>query len=290
MERLSDFIHFTDNRLLNHLILAVGMFAIAHLALRIIRAILHRFLSRSSEDLHVDPTKYAFLKNALSFLVYMFTVIILFLSIPELKNLGYGLFASAGIFAAIVGFASQAAFSNIISGIFLVIFKPFRVGDIIKVSNLYHGTVEDINLRHTTIKDFENRRLIIPNSVISAETIQNFNIVDAKICNFILFGISYDSDIDLAMKIIREEAMKHANFIDNRTEEDIEKGVPSVIVRLLEFGDSSVNLRAQVWSENPSKAFELKCDINKTIKARFDKEGIEIPFPHRTIVYKNAKN
>ena len=61
------------------------------------------------------------------------------------------------------------------------------------------------------------------------------------------------------------------------------------MVRLLEFGESSVNLRAQVWSENPGKGFELKCDINKSIKERFDREGVEIPFPHRTIVYKEAK-
>lgn len=290
MKSIHDIFNFTDDPLLNNLILAATIFLISFLFLKIVKAILNRFLHKSSEDLHVDPTKYTFLKNALSFLVYMVALIIIFLSIPELESIGLGLFASAGVFAAILGFASQAAFSNIISGIFLVIFKPFRVGDIIKVNNIYHGTVEDINLRHTTIKDFENRRLLIPNSVISADTIQNFNIIDSKIRNFITFGISYDSDVDTAIRIIQEEAIKHRYYIDNRTEEEVASGEPSVIVRLLEFGESSVNLRAQVWSDDPSKAFELKCDIHKTVKERFAKEGIEIPFPHRTIVYKNAKN
>jgi small-conductance mechanosensitive channel len=290
MKSIQELFKITAHPILNDLILGATVMLIAFLFLRIIRSVFNRFLHKSSEDLQVDPTKYTFLKNALSFLVYMVALIIIFLSIPELESVGLGLFASAGVFAAILGFASQAAFSNIISGIFLVIFKPFRVGDIIKVNNIHHGIVEDINLRHTTIKDFENRRLLIPNSVISADTIQNFNIVDAKIKNFIIFGISYDSNIDTAIRIIREEAMKHPYFIDNRSQEDIEDGNPAVVVRLLEFGDSSVNLRAQVWSEDPIKAFELKCDIHKTVKERFDKEGIEIPFPHRTIVYKNAKN
>ena len=290
MKPLHDLFNITDDSWLNNLILAAAIFLLSYIFLRIIKAILNRFLHKSSLDLNVDPTKYTFLKNAISFLVYMVALIVIFLSIPELESIGLGLFASAGVFAAILGFASQAAFSNIISGIFLVIFKPFRVGDIIKVNNIYHGTVEDINLRHTTIKDFENRRLLIPNSVISADTIQNFNIIDSKIRNFIIFGISYDSDVDTAIRIIQEEAMNHRYFIDNRTEEEIEDGEPPVIVRLLEFGESSINLRAQVWSEDPSRAFELKCDIHKTIKKRFDKEGIEIPFPHRTIVYKNAKN
>ena len=124
------------------------------------------------------------------------------MTIPKLKSLGVTIFAGAGILAAIIGFASQAAFSNIVSGIFIVIFKPFRVGDIVKISNLYSGIVEDITLRHTVISDFENKRLIIPNSVISAETIHNSNILDNKICNHIWYGISYDSDVDLATSII----------------------------------------------------------------------------------------
>lgn len=99
------------------------------------------------------------------------------------------------------------------------------------------------------------------------------------VCNHIFYGISYDSNIDLAMKIIQEEAMAHPNFIDKRTDEEKDKGNPAVIVRLLDFGESSINLRAQVWAEDPGKGFELKCDINKSIKERFDREGIEIPFP-----------
>jgi len=81
--------------------------------------------------------------------------------------------------------------------------------------------------------------------------------------------------------------MKHPNFIDNRTEEEKKNKDQAVPVRVVGFGDSSVNLKASVWAEHPGKAYTMGCDLNKSIKERFDKEGIEIPFPYRTIVYKN---
>ena len=288
MDSIYDLLDFTDSNLLKYCIVAAVILIVAFLLLKVLRLILNRFINKSSEDLKVDPTQYKFLNNALGYIIYVSALVLIFVAIPDLKSLGYTLFAGAGIFAAIIGFASQAAFSNIVSGIFIVIFKPFRVGDIVRISNLYSGTIEDITLRHVVIRDFENKRLIIPNTVISTETIHNFNIVDEKVCNFIVIG-SYDADIDQAMIIIREEAMAHPFFIDNRSAEEVAKEVPAVVIRLIEYGESSINLRASVWSEDPVKAFELKCDILKSIKERFDREGIEIPFPHRTLVYKEKK-
>ena len=83
----------TDHMLLNNLILATTVFIIAHISLRLFRVVMNKFINRSSEDLRVDPTKYKFLNNALSFLVYMVALIIIFLAIPELESVGLGLFA-----------------------------------------------------------------------------------------------------------------------------------------------------------------------------------------------------
>ena len=201
-------------------------------------------------------------------------------------SLSVSLFAGAGILAVVIGFASQHAFANIVSGIFIVIFKPFRVGDRITIGTDVRGVVEDINLRHTIIRNFENKRIIVPNSIISNEKIENASIGDEKICRFVEFGISYDSNIDKAMKIMEKEALKHPLHIDNRSDEEKEKNDPIVRVRVIGFADSSVNLRAWVWAKDSPDAFTLGCDLNKSIKERFDKEGIEIPFPYRTIVYK----
>ena len=107
-----------------------------------------------------------------------------------------------------------------------------------------------------------------------------------KIRRHIEFGISYDSDIDKAIEIIQEEAMNHPNFLDNRTKEEKKNNDPACLVRLMGFGESSIKLRAYVWAENPAKSFDLHTDLNIIVKKRFDAEGIEIPFPYRTIVYK----
>lgn len=272
------------------LVFALIVLAIAFVVGRILRFILGRFLRASARKLKVDPTRYNFFKNAVDFIIFLIAAIVIFRSIPALHTFGTTLLTGAGVLAAIVGFASQSAFSNIISGIFLVIFKPFSVGDRVKIGQHYTGDVEDITLRHTVIKDFENRRVVIPNSVISNETIINSTITDEKVIMFIEFTISLDSDINKAIKIIQEEAIAHPFCIDNRTHEELQKGEHQVMVRLITFLDSGIQLRAYCWARNPSEGFELKCDLHKSIKQHFDKERVEIPYPYRTVIYKNHPN
>lgn len=276
-----------NHRLIQYLIVAGVIAAIAVILSRVLQKLMKVYFERSSHVLKVDPTRYKFLRNAVSFVVFMLAITLIFYTIPELRTIGITLFAGAGIFAAIIGFASQEAFSNIISGIFIVIFKPFRVGDNIKIGELHQGMVEDITLRHTIINNFENRRIIIPNTVISGQTIINSTIEDEKVCIFIEIGISYESNQDKAISILRKVIEAHANCRDNRTAEEIENGIPKVIIRMLGFGESSVNLRAYAWAANSGEGFVLKCDVYETLKKEFDLNGIEIPYPHRTIVYKN---
>ena len=271
-----------------HTVLIIAAILItAFISIRLLRFFLSRYLDRASEKLKVDPTNYKFFKNTLSATIYVLAVGLSIYMIPSLRTLAVGLLAGAGIFAAIIGFASQAAFANMISGVFIVIFKPLSVHDVVRIGSLYHGIVEDITLRHTVIRDFENRRIVIPNAVISGETIVNSNMGDIRIRRHVDIGISYDSDVDLAIRIIQEEAVAHPSSLDVRTPEEMEKGIPQVIVRVIGFGDSAVLLKAYVWAENQIIAFEMHCDLNKAIKKRFDAEGIEIPFPYRTLVFKN---
>ena len=253
---------------------------------RIIKKFLTRSFEKSSKYIKVDPTKFTVSKHVISALIYIVGIGIAIYLIPTLRGLSISLFAGAGVLAIIIGFASQKAVSNIISGIFIAFFEPFRVGDIIKFSDKV-GYVEDITLRHTIIRNFENKRIIVPNSTISDAIIENYNIKDEKVCRFVDFGISYDSDIDKAMKIMQQEAKKHPEFLDTRTAAEKKEKYPAVTVRVVGFGDSSVNLRAWVWAKDPLAAFRLGTDLNKNIKERFDKAGIEIPFPYRTVVFKD---
>ena len=172
----------SDYQLIRYFIIALIIGLIAVILSRILQKLMRVYFERSSRVLKVDPKRYKFLRNAVSFVIFMLAVTLIFYTITGLRTIGITLFAGAGIFAAIIGFASQEAFSNIVSGIFIVIFKPFRVGDNIKIGDLHQGTVEDITLRHTIINNFENRRIIIPNTVISGQTIINSTIEDEKVC------------------------------------------------------------------------------------------------------------
>ena len=252
----------------------------------IFRKILNAFIKRNAKNLKSDPTNFSFIKNSVGFIIYTAAIIFIFNKVPYLKSVGTALFAGAGILAIIVGFASQKAFANIISGVFILIFKPFKMGDIIEFKDGQKGVVEEITLRHTLIRNYENRRIIIPNSVISEETIINSDINESQIKKHIIFSISYDSDVDKAISIIRTEAEKHPLSIDNRSKDQLKAGEPKVIVRLIELSDFSVNLKAYVWAKSNDDAFVLKCDLLKSVKEQFDKNNIEIPFPYRTIVYK----
>lgn len=252
---------------------------------RVMRRLMDRSFETTSRHIKVDHTQYVVVKHVLSAVIYILGIGIAVAMIPALKSLAISLFAGAGVLAVVIGFASQQAFSNIVSGIFIAIFKPFRVDDRIKIGDT-SGIVEDITLRHTVIRTFENKRILVPNSVINNERIENASISDPKTIRFIDFQISYESNLEKAMKIMQTEAENHPDCLDNRSFQEKRDEVPIVPVKVIGFGDSSVNLRAWVWAKDAATAWKVGCDLNKSIKLAFDKKGIEIPYPHRTIVKK----
>ncbi len=133
----------------------------------------------------------------------------------------------------------------------------------------------------------ENRTIIIPNSKINSSTIINSTLSAEDICSFIEVGVSYDADLDKAMGIMREEVMKHPSLKDHRSDEEKKKNAPVVTVRVINLGDSAITLRAWAWANNSGEAFAMKCDLLKSIKERFDRENIEIPFPYSNLIIKN---
>jgi small-conductance mechanosensitive channel len=255
----------------------VTIIVVAFVLGKVLSMLLRRYIRRSAKILKVDPTNYSFLQNAVSLVVFLAAVFFVVWSIPELHDVGKTLFAGAGILAAIIGFASQEAFSNIISGIFIVIYKPFSVGDSIKLlSNNQSGTVEDITLRHTVIIGNENRRIVVPNSVISREQILNSSITDERIQLYFDVLLAYEGNHNRAMEIIQEEALKHPLHLDERSVSDKTKGSPPVQVKVTAFEDKGVRLRAFIWTKNDADAYNLKCDMLKAIKERFAAEKIKI--------------
>lgn len=233
-----------------------------------------------------NPTSYKFLKYVTTSFIYLLGIVLAALAFPALKGLAQTAVGGAGILAVIIGVASQEALANLIGGFFIIVFKPFQVHDIIKVTDTMIGEVMDITLRHTIIKNYQNKMIVIPNAIINKEKVFNYNLGDKKCCQWIEIGISYDSDIDLAKEIMRSEAEAHPNLIEFRSLLQIKNKDPKVIVRVISLEDSAVTLRAWAWAKDYQDAFVMKCDLLESIKKRFDKEGVEIPFPHRTLVFK----
>lgn len=246
-----------------------------------------QFLIKSTANLQSDITNYQFLIHFLSAVIYIVGFSIAVYTVPNLRMVASSLLASASILAIAVGLSSQQALSNIVSGLFIVIFKPFRVNDRLRIRDKLFGVVEDITLRHTVIRNIENRRIIIPNSIINQEVIINATLSDEKILKRLEINIGFTADIDKARAIMTEEGMKHPLKIDGRSEKQIAKGRPEVLVRVVAITDFAVKLRMYVWAANHMDAFAMGCDLLESIKKRFSAEGIEIPYPYHNLIHRN---
>ncbi|MFC6763838.1 mechanosensitive ion channel family protein [Natrinema soli] len=193
---------------------------------------------------------------------------------------GYGNFlvSLAGITAAgalAVGFALQNVIANFVAGVFIYIDKPFRVGNWIEWDGGdYSGVVEDISLRVTRVRTFDNELLTVPNSTLTEGVIKNPVDGDKLRLKFV-FGIGYNDDIQEATDIIIDEARRNSEIMDD----------PAPSVRLTELNDSDVGLQSRIWIANPSRAdfVRTKGEYITAVKQRFDEEGIDIPYPVRTL-------
>jgi small conductance mechanosensitive channel len=276
---------FQDKNTIEFIVISIGTLVLAY----VIDVFFGRFLNKSAKILNSeDPTKYRFLRHFLRAIIYITGFAWAISEVPYLKTLSSSLLAGAGVLAVALGLASQQALSNIVSGLFIIIFKPFRINDRIKLNRdpLLQGIVEDITLRHTVIRDFENRRIVVPNAVINQEILINADLAEDKIIKYVEVNISLHADILKAKQIMREEVMNHRLQVDPRDATAIAKNEPEVPVRVIAIGEYFVTLRAWACASNASEAFEMHCDLLESIKYRFDVEGIEIPIPHRYILTK----
>lgn len=255
---------------------------VVYIIAKVVSWLLERLFERlASIRIHIDPTLGAVLRRIVVFVIYTVGIIEIIMGIPQLQALAYSLFAGAGVIAIIVGYAGKDILSNILSGIVIALFEPFKIGDHILFHNDY-GTVEDITLRHTVIRTRDQRRIIVPNSVVSSEVITNYSLKDPRVKKNIDITISYDSSIDKARKIMVDEAKKHPDLLRGFSKK--QSYAPKVYVEQL--ADSGVVLRLETWAEDEEKGYYAARDLREAIKKCFDKEGIEIPYPHRMIVYK----
>ena len=186
------------------------------------------------------------------------------------------LLAGAGIAGLVIAFAAQDTLANFFSGMHLLLDRPFKIGDIIKLETGEFCRIEDIGLRSTklyNIRDHEG--IVMPNNNIASQKIVNIVQPDATIRVPIEIGVAYGSDVEKVKSILYEVAEAHPNVLNDDTHK--------TNVRFRDFADSSLNFSLRVWVDEVVKQWAVMSDLRETIDKRFREENIEIPFPQRTV-------
>ena len=178
--------------------------------------------------------------------------------------------AGLGIAGFVIGFALQDTLSNFASGMMILIYRPFDVGDVIEAGGVM-GKVHEMNLVSTMVLTFDNQLLVVPNTQIWGGVIRNVTHQDTRRVDLV-FGIGYSDDIPHAEKVLTEIVESHEKVMKD----------PEPVVRLHELADSSVNFVVRPWAKTDDY-WDVYWDITREVKRRFDEEGISIPFPQRDV-------
>ena len=218
--------------------------------------------------------------NFLNTLIKGFIILVMIFKIGNLshtfQSMAGSILMSSSLIVAVLAFAFQKSLEDLIAGFMISVFRPFEVGDRINFVNMkIVGYIEDISLRHTTIRTFTNSRLIVPNSVMNKEVLENSHIIDPVSGGFLDITIAYTADIDRAMEIIVECVESDKDVLDIRPiDERVGRHFTTVFIN--ELSEYGVNLRVTIWTANVDLNFETVSRLRKEIVKRFVAEGIEI--------------
>lgn len=225
----------------------------------------------------VDRTAAPFVTQLLAAVIYVIAALLYVHLVPELRGIGTALLAGAGVASIVLGLAAQSTLGNLISGMTLLLYRPFQVGDRVQVAaptGLETGVVEVITLGYTILRTGDNRRIVVPNSAMANQVTVNLTSVDPRIMVAVPVRIDYAADLNKARKILLELVQHHPHVREV-------VGCP-----LTALGESSVTLTVQAWCAEAGVARQVEFDLLEQAKNRFQDEGIEIPYPYRNLVFK----
>jgi small conductance mechanosensitive channel len=227
-----------------------------------------KILGRISDN---EPAQ-RFLVNFVHFIIVVLGIFVA-LEILNLDKAVTSLLTGAGLIGLAIGFAFQEIASNFIAGILIAFRKPFAPGDIVEVKE-YRGVIDRINLRTTIITTFQGLEVIIPNKDMFTHPVVNFTSTPRRRIDLDV-GISYGENLRHVEKVVREAVEDINGRIKERPVEFFYK----------EFGDSSINFELRIWVRYPDQQyyFQARHDAVILIKEAFNREGITIPFPIRTL-------
>jgi small conductance mechanosensitive channel len=257
----------------------IGVYAL-NIAMAIVIFVIGKWVARKVADIafklmmknsKIDETLAKFLDDIIYYILVVMVVL------TALKQLGVdttSFFAILGAAGLAIGLALKDSLGNFASGVMIILFRPFKVGDFINAAGV-SGTVEEVTIFNTILKTGDNQKLIVPNGSITGGTITNVNAKPERRVDLVV-GIGYDDDIKKAKEVL-------TNIIeaDERVLKD--KGIT---VAVSELADSSVNFVVRAWVNTPDY-WAVKFDLTENIKLTFDKEGISIPYPQQDVHHYN---
>jgi small-conductance mechanosensitive channel len=179
------------------------------------------------------------------------------IDIEALNNLAKGMFASAGIVGIAIGFAAQTTMANLVSGIMIAFAQPIRLGDNVRIDEEF-GVVESIGLFYTNIRLWDNRRLVIPNKLLSDRTIRNYTLIDPRMPALVVLRLQYGADVDAVRRLLLEEVRKHPLFIDD----------PAPSVRVTEADNLGVTVRLMAWAASQADAWTMTAEVREAVLAK----------------------
>lgn len=239
--------------------------------IEIINKVFHVFLKKN------NAVHLRFFKSVINFIVIFLAVYCLLQQFEITKDISKTILQSGSLIIAIATFAAQQALGNIISGFSLSLSKPYNLKEKIKVIQngniVAEGIVEDITIRHTVIRQYNGETYIVPNSVMDSAIINNTNYTE-NIGNFIEVEISYESDIELAMKLMQQICIEHILCLNTNENK----------VFVKDYTSNGVILKTTIWTKTLDDSFIVCSDIRKSLIKIFKENNIEIPYQKIQII------
>ena len=245
------------------LLAAIVIFYVGKLLSKWLKRLVTRMMTRAS----VDPLIVSFTSS----LVYM--AMMVFVVVATLGQVGIqttSFIAILGAAGLAIGLALQGSLSNFAAGFLLIIFRPFKVGDVIEAAGVT-GKVDEIQIFTTTMKTPDNKTIIVPNAKLSGDNIINYSTQETRRVDMVV-GVSYDADLKEVRSILTDIVNKDGRILKD----------PEPLIVVGELADSSVNFFVRVWV-NSADYWGVYFDANETVKLRMDEAGIGIPYPQRDV-------
>jgi len=233
---------------------------------RLVKKGIYRFLRSKTE---IDEGLKFTLSRVSQYVIVLIGVLISF------QVLGINLTSLAFLFGLLsvgIGFGLQNITANFISGLIIMFERPISVGDRVEVSGK-EGDVIEINIRSTKIQTLDNISIVVPNSQFVENDVINFSHGDPSFRLEVSVGVSYSSDLDTVLKALNEVAEEHPRVMRK----------PAHAVHLVNFGDSAWDMKLFVWVPDVRERYKMRNELNQAIVRKFEKLGIEIPFPQRDL-------